>query len=48
VSDNWSPFASVMAASVVAKLLKNPVVFKEWPHYKGTGACNNDHVKLFS
>jgi len=44
VSENWSPFASVMAASVVAKILNNPVVFQEWPHYKGTS--NNDHMKL--
>ncbi|KAL9985040.1 hypothetical protein ACROYT_G007396 [Oculina patagonica] len=34
VSENWSPFASVMAASVVANILSDPVVFQGWPHYK--------------
>ena len=28
----WMSFASAMAASVVAKMLKDPGVFKEWPH----------------
>ena len=28
----WMSFASTMAASVVAKMLNDPVVFKEWPH----------------
>jgi len=45
VSEQWSPFASVMAASVVSNILNNPIIFQEWPHYKGT--CNNDHMKLF-
>ena len=34
-SENWSPFASVMAASVVANILSDPVVFRGWSHYKG-------------
>ncbi|XP_068760971.1 NLR family CARD domain-containing protein 3-like isoform X2 [Montipora capricornis] len=29
---DWMSFASTMAASVVAKMLNNPVVFQEWPH----------------
>ncbi|XP_044164928.1 uncharacterized protein LOC114949420 [Acropora millepora] len=29
----WMAFASAMAASVVAKMLNDPVVFQEWPHY---------------
>ncbi len=42
VSENWSPFASVMAASVVANILSDPVVFQGWPHYKGNhGHCSN-------
>ena len=45
ISENWSPFASVMAASVVANIVNDPVVFQEWPHYKGTR--NNDHIRLF-
>lgn len=31
-SENWRPFASVMAASVVANILSDPVVFRGWPH----------------
>ena len=30
----WMSFASTMAASVVAKMLNDPVVFQEWPHCK--------------
>ena len=29
----WRPFASTMAASVVANILKNPVVFQNWHNY---------------
>ena len=32
-TDEWKSFASAMAASVVAKMLNNPTVFQEWPHY---------------
>ncbi|XP_068749824.1 NLR family CARD domain-containing protein 3-like [Montipora capricornis] len=32
----WMSFASTMAASVVAKMLNDPVVFQEWPH------CNQE------
>ena len=31
-SDEWMSFASAMAASVVAKMLKAPAVFEEWRH----------------
>ncbi|XP_044167299.1 NLR family CARD domain-containing protein 3-like [Acropora millepora] len=31
-SSEWMSFASTMAASVVAKMLNDPVVFQEWPH----------------
>ena len=34
-SDEWGRFASVMAASVVANILSDPVVFQEWPNYQG-------------
>ena len=33
--DEWAAFASVMAASVVANILSDPVVFQEWPNYQG-------------
>ncbi len=32
-SDEWGVFASVMAASVVANILSDPVVYEEWSHY---------------
>ncbi|XP_078366805.1 uncharacterized protein LOC144650893 isoform X2 [Oculina patagonica] len=32
-SDEWGRFASVMAASVVANILSDPVVFEEWSNY---------------
>ena len=38
VSDDWKYFASAMAASLVANILSNPIVFKEWPHHN-QGKC---------
>ena len=32
-SDEWGMFASVMAASVVANILSDAVIFEDWPHY---------------
>ncbi|XP_067018481.1 NLR family CARD domain-containing protein 4-like [Acropora muricata] len=32
-SSEWMSFASTIAASVVAKMLNDPTVFREWPHY---------------
>ncbi|XP_044185241.1 uncharacterized protein LOC114975705 [Acropora millepora] len=32
-TSEWMSFASAMAASVVAKMLIDPAVFQEWPHY---------------
>ena len=45
--DEWRVFASVMAASVVANILSNPVVFKEWPNYEiqGNNAFALLHVR---
>lgn len=34
-TEAWQPFASVMAASVVANILKVPGILKDWQHYKG-------------
>ncbi|XP_068690083.1 NLR family CARD domain-containing protein 3-like isoform X2 [Montipora foliosa] len=31
-SSEWMSFASTMAASIVAKMISDPAVFKEWPH----------------
>ena len=33
VTDEWMSFASTMAASMVAKMLSDPIVFQEWPHF---------------
>ena len=30
---DWKPYASVMAASLVAHVLSQPCVFKNWPRY---------------
>jgi len=32
-NDEWGTFASVMAASVVANILSDAVIFEDWPHY---------------
>ena len=33
-NEKWSQFASANAASLVAKILNDDVVFKRWPHYQ--------------
>ena len=40
-SYEWGRFASVMAASVVANILSDPVVFEEWFHYNQGNNNNN-------
>ncbi|XP_044179805.1 uncharacterized protein LOC114960800 [Acropora millepora] len=32
-TSEWTSFASTMAASVSAKMLSDPTIFREWPHY---------------
>lgn len=32
-SKDWKKFACVMAASVVANLLRDSVIFQDWPHF---------------
>ena len=34
-NEAWKNFACIMAASVVSKMLSDPVVFKEWRHFGG-------------
>ena len=36
-SDDWRRFSSLMAASLVAHILRNANVFKKWPHYEKPG-----------
>ena len=36
LTQHWKPFASVMAASVVNNILREPVVFEQWPHYQNS------------
>ena len=31
-SDSWRPFSSLMAASLVAHILRDVTVFEEWRH----------------
>ncbi|XP_022790067.1 uncharacterized protein LOC111329602 [Stylophora pistillata] len=33
-TDHWRPFASLMAASLVAHTLKDAYVFESWPHFE--------------
>ena len=41
-NEKWESFASVMAASVVANILSDPVIFQDWPHYNaGIAFCLN-------
>ena len=41
-NENWSKFASANAASLVAKILNDAIVFQRWPHYQG----NDDRVNV--
>ena len=34
-TDDWRPFASLMAASLAVHLLSNSVVYEDWSHYNG-------------
>lgn len=37
-SEGWEKFASVMAASIVANILRDSSVFQEWRHYGHEGS----------
>ena len=51
-TEHWKPFASVMAASVVNNILREPVIFKQWPHYQkddvrgGTVGCGLKYLQI--
>ena len=46
-SESWRKFASVMAASLTAHILSNPIVFENWPHYnKGEYAAASSSVQF--
>ena len=32
LTDEWKSFASTNAASVVANMLSDPIIFQDWPH----------------
>lgn len=32
-NNNWKEIASVMAASLVAKIMSDPYIFQGWPHF---------------
>ena len=41
-SEKWKQIACVMAASVVAEILNDPVMFQDWPHLSsGIASCLN-------
>ena len=41
-SEKWEKVASLMAASVVAKILSYPDIFQDWPHLNaGITSCLN-------
>ena len=47
-SKKWKEVACVMAASVVAKILNNPIIFQDWPHFNaGIASCLNLVFLLF-
>ena len=33
--ESWKTFACCMAASVIFNMLRNSVIFEDWPHYGG-------------
>ena len=38
----WKQIACVMAASVVANILNDPVIFQDWPYFNaGIASCLN-------
>ena len=37
----WKSFASVMAASIVQNILKEPDILDNWPHYKESLTCDS-------
>ena len=41
-SEKWNEIACVMAASVVANIFNDPVIFQDWPHFNaGIASCLN-------
>ena len=42
-TSNWRPYASVMAASLVAHVLRQPSIFKDWPRHI---ALSNEDCKI--
>ena len=41
-SKKWEQIACVTAASVVANILNDPVIFQDWPHFNaGIASCLN-------
>ena len=44
LTEHWKPFASVMAASVVNNILREPVVFEQWPHYQNNSCVRGSQT----
>jgi len=45
-TENWSPFASVMAASVVKHITKDSAVFSSWPHCGGNHVLTSEYIEM--
>lgn len=45
-SEDWMSFASSMAASLVAHILCDPVVFQGWPHYHQGRSLESANEKI--
>ena len=41
--ESWECYANVTAASLVAHILTDPIIFADWRNYEGT----NDHKDVF-
>ena len=42
-TEHWSQFSCAMAASVVNKILSEPSVFEDWPHYQSNNINNSNN-----
>lgn len=47
-TEHWFQFSCAMAASVVNKILSEPSVFEDWPHYQGDNSNSNSNTRTQS
>ena len=46
-TQDWQPFSSTLAASVVYKMFEYPDVIKDWPHYEKRHKTGKTGSKYF-